>query len=221
MSLSCFAAILWSQQGGKELEISWAAPRGILFCPAYVVSQDVNGVKLGMTRAEVCQFVITNSAYHIEKPAACPEVDDFVTVEVTTPSSPDDSRIQLTFHDDTVHAIWTTFPTAEFFNIFARLEADYEKPELVCAMAAGHTEIKSGPYRENKHATDASDLLHSKSAHSSVLPEMAVLGFTDGYLYWRVNGAHVILEQQNELIDGKMTGWFAMIAPDTSILNSR
>lgn len=151
-----------------------------------------------MSKAEVCKFVLAHTAYHMEEPAVCPQIDDFVTVETTTPSSPAGGRVQLIFHDDTVHAMWSSFPTEEFFNVVARLKKDYGKPELVWSMTAGHTEIRFGPYKENRHATNASELVDGTSSHGGTLPGMAVPGFTNGYLYWRVKHAHVFLEQQNE-----------------------
>jgi hypothetical protein len=174
-----------------------------------------------MSKAELCQFVAERPTYHLDPNRGCPDIEDFVTVEGTDSVSPVSSRVNVVFHDGVIHAMWTTFPATDFFKILHQLEISYRDPEQVVGMRRGGSRVTRGPYVNSKLARNAPELMAGFGRSDVEYPGAADAPFTNGYVYWRLKLAHIFLEEQNEAIDGVMMGWFAIIASDDTIRNSR
>jgi hypothetical protein len=113
-----------------------------VFCVPRPAAQDLNGFRIGMSKAEICKLVSGNAIYILAPPATCPEIEDYPTIETTKPTLPNVRRVNLMLRNGVVAAIWATFPSVAFNAVDAMLTVKFGSSDSEQVTKAG----KSGGF---------------------------------------------------------------------------
>jgi hypothetical protein len=83
-----------------------------------------------MTKADLCARMNVHPDYRFVSPTRCPEIDNWVTIEMVHPESRFLGKVIVAFlEEETAAAIWTTFPSEDFETLRAHFVEKYGKPD--------------------------------------------------------------------------------------------
>jgi len=100
-----------------------------LCCVPRTVGQDLNGFAIGMSKLETCRYLEQHPSHSLQGPTKCREMDDRVTVAVTSSGFAEIREIALAFdHRGTISAIWSKFPAANFNPVYVAAREKFGKP---------------------------------------------------------------------------------------------
>ena len=122
-----------------RVKLGLLLPLASTFCLSHSAAQDLNGLKIGISKSDLCALVNQTSNYTLQSETSCPGIDDRVVIATRPSQFPSLKAVTVAFdHSGLVSAIWGAFPSSSFDSAYLNGVKKFGKPTWQKEYTAGN-----------------------------------------------------------------------------------